>query len=162
MLDTLLGDLIPFEHHIDDDVVLIRRTNSVMAMFAIEGVCADTADAPQIATWFDQIHNWFKNVHAEDVLLDFYACRGEAAPDVLQPGIHTNDYSRELDTDYLEHLRRQGLHENPLFMSITVCGEGVTQQKFSRFLSEAPSDPKPAIRRRRQRLDELCGLAQAQ
>ena len=48
--EALLGDRIPFEDHIADDVVLMKG-NGVMAMFAVAGVFPDTADEVDIATW---------------------------------------------------------------------------------------------------------------
>jgi type IV secretory pathway VirB4 component len=65
---ALLGDKIPFEDHIADDVVL-TRDNGVMAMFEAAGVFSDTADDVDIATWYDQLHNALKNIAAEDVEL---------------------------------------------------------------------------------------------
>ena len=80
--ETLLGDLIPVEDHIADDVVL-TRDNGVMAMLEVAGVFSDTADDGAIATWFDRVHNAYKNIAAEDVELTIYQCRGEADQSVL-------------------------------------------------------------------------------
>ncbi len=83
--EALLGDKIPLEDHIADDVVLTRG-NGVLAMFSADGVFPDTADETDIAAWFDRLHNALKNIAAEDVELTVYQCRGEADPSGYRGG----------------------------------------------------------------------------
>lgn len=66
--EALLGDKIPLEDHITDDVVLTKG-NGILAMFSVDGVFPDTADDTDIAAWFDRLHNALKNIAAEDVEL---------------------------------------------------------------------------------------------
>ena len=66
--EALLGDKMPLEDHIADDVVP-TRDKRVIAMFEVAGVFSDTADDVDIATWFDQLHNALKNIAAEDIEL---------------------------------------------------------------------------------------------
>ncbi len=103
--EALLGDKIPLEDHIADDVVLTKG-NGVLAMFSADGVFPDTADDTDIAAWFDRLHNALKNIAAEDVELTVYQCRGEADPSGCQAGQHQASFARELDAAYRESLFR--------------------------------------------------------
>jgi type IV secretory pathway VirB4 component len=85
--EAVLGDKIPLEDHIANDVVL-TRDNGVLAMFSADGVFPDTADETDIAGWFDRLHNALKNIAAEDVELTVYQCRGEADPSGYDAGQH--------------------------------------------------------------------------
>ncbi len=87
--EALLGDMIPLEDHIADDVVLTKG-NGVMAMFEADGVFPDTADDVDIAAWFDRLHNALKNIAADDVELTIYQCRGEADPSIYEGGAAPN------------------------------------------------------------------------
>jgi type IV secretory pathway VirB4 component len=71
-LEALLGDRIPLEDHIADDVVLTKG-NGVLAMFSADGVFPDTADEVDIVAWFDRLHNALRNIAAEDVELTVYS-----------------------------------------------------------------------------------------
>jgi hypothetical protein len=95
--EALLGDKIPLEDHIADDVVLTRG-NGVLAMFSADGVFPDTADDTDIAAWFDRLHNALKNIAAEDVELTVYQCRGEADPSRYEAGLHRAPFARKLET----------------------------------------------------------------
>ncbi|MGH7114340.1 MAG: hypothetical protein ACREE9_07575 [Stellaceae bacterium] len=94
--EALLGDQVPLEDHIADDLVLTRG-NGVLAMFSADGVFPDTADGSDIAAWFERLHNALKNIAAEDVELTVYQCRGEADPAGYQAGLHQAPFARELD-----------------------------------------------------------------
>ena len=95
--EALLGERIPFEDHIADDVVLMKG-NGVMAMFAVAGVFPDTADEVDIAGWYDGLHNALKNIAAEDTELTIYQCRGEADRSVYEDGLHRSQFARDLGT----------------------------------------------------------------
>ncbi len=77
--EALLGERIPFEDHIADDVVLMKG-NGVMAMFAVAGVFPDTADEVDIAGWYDGLHNPLKNIAAEDTESDDIPVPGRGRP----------------------------------------------------------------------------------
>jgi hypothetical protein len=81
--EALLGDKIPLEDHIADDIVLTGG-NGVLAMFSADAMFPDTADDTDIAAWFDRLHNALKNIATADVEL----CRGGADPSGYQTGLH--------------------------------------------------------------------------
>ncbi|MGH7226588.1 MAG: hypothetical protein ACRELF_25515, partial [Gemmataceae bacterium] len=60
---------------------MLTKGNGVLAMFAVDGVCPDTADENDLMAWFDQLHNALKNIAADDVEIIVYQCRGEAPPE---------------------------------------------------------------------------------
>ena len=159
--EALLGDKIPLEDHIADDVVLMRG-NGVMAMFEAAGVFADTADDADIATWYDQWHNAQKNIGADDVELTIYQCRGEADPSIYEGGLHQAQFARDLDAAYRENLLRESLYSNRLFIAIQIHAPNVAAQSVSRFLADAVTDPRAGINERKDRLNEICDLLQAQ
>ena len=159
--EALLGDRIPFEDHIADDVVLMKG-NGVMAMFAVAGVFPDTADEVDIATWFDRLHNALKNVAAEDVELTIYQCRGEAERSVCEDGLHRSPFARDLAIAYRDNLFRGSLYANRLFLAIQVHAPNAAAQSVSRFLADAVADPRTGIIERTARLNETCDLLQSQ
>jgi type IV secretion system protein VirB4 len=159
--EALLGDKIPLEDHIADNVVLTRG-NGVMAMFEAAGVFSDTADDADFATWYDQLHNGLKNIGADDVELTIYQCRGEADPSIYEGGLHPTQFARDLDAAYRENLFRQSLYSNRLFVAIQIHAPNVAAQSVSRFLADAVTDPRAGINERKDRLNEICDLLQAQ
>ena len=159
--ETLFGDKIPLEDHIADDVVLTRG-NGVLAMFTVEGVFPDTADAADIARWFEQLHNALKNIAAEDVELTVYQCRGEAEPLSCEAGLHRAPFAHELDSAYRERLYGGALYQNRLYLAVQLHPPNVAAQSLARFLADARSDPRAGIDERRNRLTEVCDLLQAQ
>jgi type IV secretion system protein VirB4 len=159
--ETLLGDLIPVEDHIADNVVLTRG-NGTMAMFAVVGVHSDTADDGTIVTWYDRVHNTYKNIAAEDVELTIYQCRGEADQSVFEGGLHRSQFARDLDAAYRDNLFRGSLYSNRLFLAIQIHAPNVAAQSISRFLADAVTDPRAGINERKARLNEICDLLQVQ
>ena len=159
--EALLGDKIPFEDHIADDIVLMKG-NGVMAMFAVAGVFPDTADEVDIAGWFDRLHNALKNIAAEDIELTIYQCRGEADRSVYEDSLHRSAFARELGSP----------------TGITCCvGRSIPTSFFwrsrsmrrtrrrkasRRFLADAVTDPRAGINERQARLNEICDLLQTQ
>jgi type IV secretory pathway VirB4 component len=159
--EALLGDKIPLEDHIADDVVLTRG-NGVLAMFSADGVFPDTADDTDIAAWFDRLHNALKNIAAEDVELTVYQCRGEADPSGYQAGPHHAPFARELDAAYRDSLFRGLLYSNRLFVAVQLHPPNVAAQSVVRFLADTGTDPRAGINERKNRLTEICDLLQAQ
>lgn len=159
--EALLGDKIPFEDHIADDVVLMKG-NGVMAMFAVAGVFPDTADEVDIAAWFDRLHNALKNVAAEDVELTIYQCRGEADRSVYEDGIHRSPFAQELGIAYRDNLFRGSLYSNRLFLAIQIHAPNAAAQSVLRFLADAVTDPRAGIQARQRRLNDICELLQSQ
>jgi type IV secretion system protein VirB4 len=159
--ETLLGDKIPLEDHIADDVVLTRG-NGVLAMFSADGVFPDTADDTDIAAWFDRLHNALKNIAAEDVELTVYQCRGETDPSGYEAGLHRAPFARKLDTAYRDSLFRGLLYANRLFLAVQVHAPPTAAQSVARFLADAGTDPRAGINERKSRLNEICDLLQAQ
>ena len=160
-LETLLGDKIPLEDHIADDVVLTKG-NGVLAMFSADGVFPDTADEVDIAAWFDRLHNALRNIAAEDVELTVYQCRGEAEPSSCEAGVHRTPFARQLDAAYRESLFRGFLYSNRLFLAVQVHAPPAATQNVVRFLADAGTDPRGGINERKNRLNEICDLLQAQ
>ena len=159
--EALLGDKIPLEDHIADDVVLTRG-NGVLAMFSVDGVFPDTADDTDIAAWFDRLHNALKNIAAEDVELTVYQCRGEADPSGYQAGPHPAPFARELDAAYRDSLFRGLLYSNRLFLAVQLHPPNAAAQSVVRFLADAGTNPRAGINERKNRLTEICDLLQAQ
>ena len=159
--EALLGDKILLEDHIADDVVLTRG-NGVLAMFSADGVFPDTADEVDIAVWFDRLHNALKNIAAEDIELTIYQCRGEAEPSSCEAGLHRTAFARELDAAYRESLFRGLLYSNRLFLAVQVHAPTAATQNLVRFLADASADPRGGINERKNRLNEICDLLQAQ
>ena len=159
--EALLGERIPFEDHIADNVVLMKG-NGVMAMFAVAGVFPDTADEVDIAGWYDGLHNPLKNIAAEDTELTIYQCRGEADRSVYEDGLHRSPFARDLGNAYRDNLFRRSLYSNQLFLAIQVHAPNAAAQGVSRFLSDAVTDPRAGINARKARLNEICDLLQSQ
>ena len=159
--ETLLGDMIPVEDHISDNVALMKG-NSVMAMFEVTGVFPDTADDVDIAALFDRLHNPLKNVAADDVELTIYQCRGAADPSIYEGGVHRTQFARDLDAAYRDSLFRGSLYSNRLFLAIQIHAPNVAAQSVSRFLADAVTDPRAGINERKDRLNEICDLLQVQ
>ena len=159
--ETLLGDRIPLEDHIADQVVLTAG-NGVLAMFSADGVFPDTADETDIAVWFDRLHNAWKNIAAEDIELTVYQCRGEAAPSSYEAGVHRAPFACELDAAYRDSLFRGLLYSNRLFLAVQVHAPAAATQSVARFLADAGTDPRAGINERKNRLNEICDLLQAQ
>ena len=159
--EALLGDKIPLEDHIADDVVLTRG-NGVLAMFSVDGVFPDTADETDLAAWFDRLHNALKNIAADDVELTVYQCRGEADPSGYQAGLHRAQFARELEAAYRDSLFRGFLYSNRLFLAVQLHPPNVAAQSVVRFLADTGTDPRAGINERTHRLTEVCDLLQAQ
>jgi type IV secretion system protein VirB4 len=159
--EALLGDRIPLDDHIADDVVLTRG-NGVLAMFAVEGVFPDTADEADIARWSGQWHTALKNIAAEDVELTVYQCRGEAEPADSEGGSHRAPFARELDSAYRKRLYGEALYRNRLYLAVQLHPPTAAAQSVERFLAEARHDPRAGIDERTNRLGEICGLIEAQ
>ena len=126
--EALLGDRIPLEDHIADDVVLTAG-NGVMAMFEAAGVFSDTADDVDVSTWYDQLHNALKNIAAEDIELTIYQCRGEADRAIYAGGLHRSQFARGLDAAYRDNLFRGSLYSNRLFLAIQIHAPNVAVAK---------------------------------
>lgn len=159
--EALLCDKVPFEDHIADDVVLMKG-GGVLAMFEASGVFPDTADDADGASWFDQIHNCWRNIAAEDVELTIYQCRGEADPSLYIAGRHDTQFARDLDAAYRENLLRGTLYANRTFIAIQVHAPNVAAQSLSRFFADTVTDPQAGINERVKRLNEICGLLVSQ
>ena len=165
--EALLGDRIPLDDHIADDVVLTRG-NGVLAMFAVEGVFPDTADEADITRWSGQWHTALKNIAAEDVELTVYQCRGEAEPSECDAGLHQAPFARELDEAYRERLYRGALYQNRLYLAVQLHPPNPTAQSLARFFAEVgrpladgttmpPAGAKPEVERL-MRVGRECGI----
>jgi type IV secretion system protein VirB4 len=159
--EALIGDKVPLEDHISDDVVLMRD-QGVTAMFAVGGVFPDTADAADAASWFDRLHNTLRNVAAEDTELTVYQCRGDAEPSACQDGPHTSEFARDLAAAYRENLFRGSLYSNKLFLAITIHAPNAAAQGILKFFADASADPRAGINERMTRLNDICQLLQTQ
>lgn len=157
----LLGDLVPFEGHIADDAVLLKG-NSVLACFEIGGVSPDTADAVDIATWFDQYHSTLKNIAADDVELTNYDCRGMADPELCVPGLHTVAFARDLDNAYRHNLLGDLLYCNRIFLCVQIKAPSRAAQSIGRFFADTTTNSDISLADRVRRLDDVCSLLEAQ
>lgn len=157
--ETLIGDRVPLVDHIADDVVLTKG-NGVMAMFAADGVYPDTADERDVARWFDQLHNTWRNIAGEDIELNFYQCRGEMDRSLYEDGLHTSDFACQLGDAYRENLFRGTLWHNALYFTIQIHGPKMAAKTASNFVAEAGTDPRAEINARKDRLNDLCDLLQ--
>lgn len=158
--DPLIGEQLPLEGRVADDVV-ITTNNGVFSMFSVVGVSPDTADAQHLSAWFAQFHNVLKNIQAEDVELFIYKCRGEVEPAAYPTPDHSGPFSLELDTTYREELFAGTLYTNALFLAVVVHAPNIAAQGISRFFSD-DANPLVGIEGRRERIDEISLLLQAQ
>ena len=159
--EPLLGDRVPLEDHIADNVVLTKG-NGTLAMFEVGGVCPDTADERDLTAWFDQFHNALKNIAADDIEITIYQCRGEAPPESCEAGLHTAPFARDFDQAYRDNLFRGLLYENRLFLAVQVHPPAALAQSIIRWFSAAPSDPRAGIEERTRRLEDICSLLRVQ
>jgi type IV secretion system protein VirB4 len=159
--EALLGDKIPLEDHIRDDVVLTRG-NGVLAAYEVRGVYPDTADEADIAQAFDRLHNALKNIAGDDIELTFYQCRGEVEPSHFPVPAHPVQFARELDAAYRENLFRGSVYANRLFVTIQVHAPNAAAQGLKTWLSDVHTDPRSGINDRVDRLNDLCDLFAAQ
>jgi type IV secretion system protein VirB4 len=159
--EPLLGDRIPLEDHIADDVVLTKG-NGALAMFEVGGVCPDTADERDLTGWFDQFHNALKNIAADDIEITIYQCRSEAPPESCEAGLHTAPFARDFDKTYRDNLFRGLLYQNRLFLAVQVHPPAALAQSIIRWFSAAPSDPRAGIEERTRRLEDICSLLRVQ
>ena len=160
--ETLLGDQLPFEDHIEDQMVLMTG-NGVMAMWSVEGVYPDTSDKLDEENWFGQLHTAIKNIAAADVEIVTYQCRGEADRAFYDPSQHNAEFASDLERAYLDNLFRGTLYSNPLFLAIQIHGPNQAMQSLSRFFADATTeDPRVGIRERAQRLTQICDLVESQ
>ena len=161
MRDSLFSDLIPLEHHISDDVVLMKD-HSVLAMFSVAGVFPDTADDVDIGSWFDWLHNALKNVAAPDIEVTIYQCRGEADRSVCTPGVYRSAFARDLGEAYIDGLFAGTLYLNQTFIAVQVKAPRVAAQTIKQFFSSARLSARTEIEGRKDRLNEVCNLLAAQ
>jgi type IV secretion system protein VirB4 len=154
--DRLLSDEVPYEDHIRDDVVL-NKDDTVMAAVAVAGVPPDTADAVDIANWFDRLHGALLNIAAEDVEISIMQCRGEADRSMVHPGIHRADYARELSADYIDNLFAGSLYSNRLFIFVLIHPPSSVAKAV-----RSVRQTREEIEARADRLHELCRLLQVQ
>ncbi len=159
--ETLLGDRVPLVDHLADDVVL-TKDNSVLAMFAVDGVYPGTADERDIERWFERVHNTWRNIAAEDIELNFYQCRGEMNRSLYEDGLHTSDFARDLDDAYRENLFQGTLWHNALYFTIQIHGQALAARTASKFIADAGTDPRTEINERKDRLNDLCMLLEVQ
>jgi type IV secretion system protein VirB4 len=160
-VETLLGDQLPFEDHIEDDVVLMTG-GGVLAAYALDGVYPDTSDLIDEAYWNEQLHTTMKNIAAEDIEITTYQCRGEASRSFYRPGEHTTAFARDLDIAYLDNLYQSTLYSNRLYITIQVHAPNKAAQGIASFFADVTSDPRVDIFRRAERLKQLCDLMQSQ
>lgn len=161
MPEVLLGDRLPFEDHIEDEVVLMKG-NGVMAAYAVDGVYPDTSDLADEANWNDQLHTALKNIAAPDIEVMTYQCRGEADRSSYRPGRHDAEFARNLAAAYQKNLYLNTLYSNRLYLTIHIKGPSKTNQSVVGFFADTASDPRADILARSERLNQLCQLVQSQ
>jgi len=159
--ESMVYDRMPFDDHIDDDVVLMKG-GGVMAAFVAPGVFPDTANSEIAARWFDQLHNVVKNIAAEDVELTIYQCRGDGAIASLERPTHCLGFAQRLSDAYWDNLTRLTLYSNQIYIVVHVHAPNAATQGVMQFLSGAPRSNRAAIRQRADRLNEICSLLQTQ
>ncbi len=159
--EALLGDQIPLEDHIRDNVVLTQG-NGVMAAWEVRGVYPDTADEADNARAFDRLHTALLNIAGDDIELTFYQCRGEVKPSAYPVPAHLVPFARELDVAYRENLFRGTLYSNRLFVTLQVHAPNAAAQGLTSWLADAHTDPRAGINERVDRLNDLCDLFEAQ
>lgn len=159
--EIMLGDQLPFEDHIEDQVVLMTG-NGVMAAWEAQGVYPDTVDLIDEAYWNEQLHTALKNIAAADVEVMIYQCRGEADRSFYQEGNHHAPFARDLDAAYMDSLFRSTLYSNRIYLTVQIHAPNKAAQGVADFFADAASDPKADIMARAERLNQLCELVQAQ
>ena len=162
--EPLLGEQIPFEDYIDDQHggVVVTKDNAVFALFAVAGVCPDTADSTDLAIWFDEVHNAQKNIQDEAIELFSYKCRGLADPDDFPLPQHPNPAAREIDAAYRANLFTGTLYANSLFLGAQVHAPNLAAQGAAKFFSHDAVNPRPGTAERVRRLNEICRLLETQ
>lgn len=158
--ETMLGEQLSIEDHIDDDVVLMTG-GGVMAAYSVDGVYPDTSDLIDEAYWNEQLHTAMKNIAAEDVEITTYQCRGEAPRSLYNSGEHKAKFARELASAYLDNLFDRTLYSNRLYFTIQVHAPNKAIQGIGSFFADVTTDPKAGILRRKERLNQLCDLLQS-
>lgn len=159
--DTLLGDQIQFEDHIEDGVILMKG-NGVLAGFGVGGVYPDTSDLVDEEAWIEQLHTALKNIAAEDVEVTTYQCRGEADRSFYRPGRHKAKFAQDLDAAYADNLYRETLYSNRLYLTIQIHAPSTAAQSITGFFADVASDPRIDIYRRAERLNQICALLETQ
>jgi type IV secretion system protein VirB4 len=157
-LRQFISGHLPLGDHISDTAVT-SLDGGVMAVFEIDGVSPDTADDADINNWFAQLHTSYKNIHADDIELRVYRCRGEVDCPIYE--CERPPFARDLERAYREKLARTSLYLNTVYLLIHIHPPN-TVQTATRFFSESYSDPRTGIEDRLFRLDEICGLLQSQ
>lgn len=161
LTEIMLGDQLPFDDHIEDDVMLMAG-GGVMAAYAVDGVYPDTSDLIDEAYWNEQFHNLLKNIAAEDIEITTYQCRGEAHRAFLRTGDHEIEFARELAAEYMDNLVKNTLYNNQLYLTIQVHAPNKATQGITSFFADVTEDPRVEVLRRTERLKQLCDLATAQ
>jgi type IV secretion system protein VirB4 len=160
--EPLMSDHVLLDGHIENDVVLMRD-QSVLAMFAVNGVFPDTADDVDIANWFDRLHGALRNIAAADVEVIVYQCRGEADRSVYYGGRHASLFARDLEAAYQENLFRMTLYSNQLFVAVRLMVPRDPTQTIGQFVTRGGIRSTDAeISDRVSRLNDICNLLSSQ
>lgn len=160
-VQTMLGDQLPFDDHIEDDIILMTD-GGVLAAWSLEGVYPDTSDLIDEAYWNEQLHTALKNIAAEDVEITTYQCRGEAPRALYREGRHSAPFARDLDAAYLDSLFHGTLYSNRLYITLQVHAPNKAAQSIGSFFADVTADPRADVLRRSERLKQLRDLLQAQ
>lgn len=159
--ETMLGDQLAIEDHIEDGVVLMTG-GGVAAAWAIAGVYPDTSDLIDEAYWNEQLHSTLKNIAADDIEITTYQCRGEAHRSFFRLEQHDAQFASDLAAAYLDSLFHTTLYINRIYLVVQINAPNKAAQGVGKFFADVTSDPRADVRRRTERLNQMCDLMQSQ
>lgn len=161
LVEIMLGDHLPFDDHIEDNIVLMTD-GGVLAAWEVDGVYPDTSDLIDEAYWNEKLHTALKNVATDDIEVMTYQCRGEADRSFYRISHHRSPLAKEIETSYFENLFKGTLYSNRLYFTVQIHAPNKASRGVSRFFADATSDPRDSIFSRVERLQQICELLQSQ
>ena len=150
-----IADYIPWQGHVDDDIVMLDD-GSLFAMFAIEGIAADTADVIDARSWHAEWNDTLRSIADDSLILYSYQCRGFADPSTFPDSLVKPGFAHALDEKYRQRLFDRYLFDNRLFIGLMLRPERYAGE----VVGEQVSRRRPVVveppEQRMERLHRIC------
>lgn len=114
--EAVADDVVPYVQHVAEDVVLLDD-GSRLAMFEVEGLPWETADAVDVSAAIGQLNIALRNIASERIILTVHVVRREAHASEYPAGTFRSHFGAEFDARYRAHVVPR-LYRNETFLSV--------------------------------------------
>ncbi len=111
-----LSTFVPYSSHVTENIIKTQQGEDYVLTIRLQGAPHESADISDLNAWHNQLNNFLRNIASTHLSIWTHVVRRKY--DRYPKGDFKNDFARQLNNKYKEHILANNLFINELYLTL--------------------------------------------